>query len=195
MVGYLAVDSGVQPPLLVQILPTVVGGTLALAAAIYVAVRNSRAEHRRWLRQERLKAYSTFLESANRGLDTINAMLRRNERDYAAILLRSTQISDDLQRHIGGIVLLGPATVTVAAEAVLSSFVRSADSRLNAISDANSEEEILRALEMPTGFQDPSLALLGWINRASKAFDGFKRLAANEIQGHQAATRSASGGV
>jgi hypothetical protein len=35
MVGYLAVDSGVQPPLLVQILPTVVGGTLALAAAIY----------------------------------------------------------------------------------------------------------------------------------------------------------------
>jgi hypothetical protein len=181
MVGYLAVDSGVQPPLLVQILPTVVGGTFALAAAIYVAVRNSRAEHRRWLRQERLKAYSTFLESANRGLDTINAMLRRNERDYAAILLRSTQISDDLQRHIGGIVLLGPATVTVAAEAVLSSFVRSADSRLNAISDANSEEEILRALEMPTGFQDPSLALLGWINRASKAFDGFKRLAANEI--------------
>ena len=57
--GLAAQNGGMSIPF-VQSLPAVIGGI----ALIYVAYRTSRAEHRRWLRQERLKAYCTFLEIA-----------------------------------------------------------------------------------------------------------------------------------
>jgi hypothetical protein len=110
--GLAAENSALMP--LVQALPAVIGGL----ALIYVAYRTSRAEHRRWLRQERLKAYCTFLEIAAGGLEAIQAQLvalYHGKGNPEAITRRAEQTNDDLQRPDSSIRLLGPEHVTVAA--------------------------------------------------------------------------------
>ncbi|HEV8649555.1 MAG TPA: hypothetical protein VG276_09145 [Actinomycetes bacterium] len=111
-----------QTPLLVQVLPTIVGGILGLAGVVYGAMRGSRAEHRRWLRQERLKVYSEFLEIAHSGLEAVNRLLLESIEggagDLNAIVRRADQTSDALQRPTGSIALLGPGGVHLAAGVV-----------------------------------------------------------------------------
>jgi hypothetical protein len=111
----------------VELLLVVLTGAFGLVAGVSVAVRNSRAEHRRWLRQERLKAYSAYHGIANGGLEAINAMLvaflHTGQANPQAIVRRAEQTSADLNRPAGSILLLGPEHVSTAAGAVRSHWV------------------------------------------------------------------------
>lgn len=188
----LAVDSGdVQTPLLVVMLPTLFGSIIGLAGLAYAASTNSRSEHRRWLRQERLKAYSTFVEVANDGLEAINAMLidrlQTGQGDLGAIVRRAEQTSNELQRPVGSIMLLGPQHVSVASGAVRLSFGWSAKALL----------ELLGELDLGASLTDDRVGteLAGlvltqeqqsrWVQEVTDVLTNFKHMAAQEIQTHR----------
>jgi hypothetical protein len=105
-----------------QILPIILSGVLAFAAAVYLAVRNSEAEHQRWLRQERHKAYATFHATATNGLVDLKMLhfrlTNKLEDVISAIEDRAQQTSFDLQRPLGSIKMLGPKEVIEAASRV-----------------------------------------------------------------------------
>ena len=147
MIGFLAAENSDASIPLVQALPAVIGGL----ALIYVAYRTSRAEHRRWLRQERLKAYCTFLEIAAGGLEAMQALLvafYHGKGNPQAIVRRAEQTNDDLQRPVSSIRLLGPEHVTVAAGAVRLSLGWSALDIIEAVGELDDDGSCLIGLRM-----------------------------------------------
>jgi hypothetical protein len=103
----------------VQILPSLLAGALGLVGVVYGALWASRAETRRWLRQERLEAYREFLEIANIAEATIISPLVEHygrmignraevEKTWSAINDAGDKIAADLRRPTGLIQLLGP---------------------------------------------------------------------------------------
>jgi hypothetical protein len=172
-----------QTSLLAQILPTVLSGILAFAAAVYLAVRNSEAEHQRWLRQERHKAYTAFLAAANDGLVDLKILrirLASNlENVGGAIEDRAQQTSYDLQRLFGSIKLLGPQDiVTVASNVVLQLDWKQVD--MNAGSESLERTDPSRRYEK---IADPpaDLDLFTRLLAAEAALEEFERLAIQRI--------------
>jgi hypothetical protein len=190
MVRVLADDFGMQ----VQVLLVILSGLFALFTAAYVAVRNSRAEHRRWLRQERLKAYSTYSEIAMSGLQAIYAMLldfmHTGEADAQAIVRRAGQTSDDLHRPAGTINLLGPRHVDMAAGTVQHWLQWPVQPVLKAIAELDEDGRLTDTPSTDEASDDelPHLEMDGQnlfklAGEAAKALGDFNRLAADEIQG------------
>jgi hypothetical protein len=175
--GFAAETSGASIPF-VQSLPAVIGGL----ALIYVAYRTSRAEHRRWLRQERLKAYCTFLEIAAGGLEAIQAQLvafYHGKGNPEAITRRAEQANDDLQRPVSSIRLLGPERVTVAAGAVRLSLSWSALAIIEAVGELDDDGKLP---DKSPGEEPPVEELSRRVHSASEALNHFDRMAANEVQ-------------
>jgi hypothetical protein len=182
MVGVVpATTGGVATLVWVPVLAAVISGL----ALIYVAYRTSRAEHRRWLRQERLRAYSTFVEIAAGGLEAIQAMLvalHHGMGNPDAITRRAEQTSDDLQRPVATIRLLGPERVKVAAGVVRVSLGWSALDTIEAIGQL--DKDGMLPDKLPS--QDAPIEQMS--RRAqgvAEALDDFHRMAANEIQAHR----------
>lgn len=175
--GLAAENSGASIPF-IQSLPAVIGGI----ALIYVAYRTSRAEHRRWLRQERLKAYCTFLEIAAEGLEAIQAQLvafYHGKGNPEAITRRAEQTNDDLQRPVSSIRLLGPEHVTAAAGAVRLSLSWSALAIIEAVGELDDDGKLP---DKPADEEPPVNELSRRVQSASEALNHFDRMAANEIQ-------------
>jgi hypothetical protein len=175
----------------VEVLLVVLSG----AFAVYVAVRNSRAEHRRWLRQERLKAYSAYHGIANDGLEAINAMLvaflHTGQANPQAIVRRAEQTSADLNRPAGSILLLGPEHVSSAAGAVRFSLGWSAKVILEAVAELDDDGRFCDTPSAESSDAElPKLEVDGHnlFQRAQEVSDAladFNRLAADEIQGRR----------
>ncbi len=187
----VANGAGTSLPLLIQILPVAISGMFTLGAAIYVALRNSRAEHRRWLRQERLKTYSTFLEIASGGLEAIaemdEAVTERTGGSLKAIQHPAEQTSDELQRPIGAIALLGPKDVTESAGAVRLALGWKALAIVELLGELDLEASYA---EVPETKQIASLILTHeqvsrWAEQAFETLNHFQQVAAEEIQGHR----------
>jgi hypothetical protein len=190
MVVVLAADNGTS----VQVLLVILSGLFALFTAVYVAIRNSRAEHRRWLRQERLKAYSSYSEIASSGLEAIDAMLmaflHTGEANAQAIVRRAEQTSADLHRPAGIIRLLGPQHVNTAAGAVRYSLHWSVKTVLKAIAELDEDGKLMDPPSTKKSSDDelPKLEADGQnlfkrAQEASEALHDFNRLAADGIQG------------
>ena len=125
MVEIVVAQSGTQTPLWVQIAPAVVG-ILGLLGAVYVAYRNIRAEHLRWLRQERMKAYTEFIAAAEAAADLLwgmkadldlqTGLSEEGEPPVIRIGRRAQELSAKLP--INAIILLGPDRVADSASRV-----------------------------------------------------------------------------
>jgi hypothetical protein len=162
----------------VQALPAVIGGL----ALIYVAYRTGRAEHRRWLRQERLKAYCTFFEIPAGGLEAMQALLvafYHGKGNPQAIVRRAEQTNDDLQRPVSSIRLLGPEPVTVAAGAVRLSLGWSALDIIEAVGELDDDGKLP---DRAADEESPVDELSRRVQSVSEALNHFDRMAANEIQ-------------
>jgi hypothetical protein len=183
----LGTTGSTQPPLWIQAGPTLVG-VLALLGAVYVAYRNSRAEHRRWLRQERLKAYSEFVDIAGTGLDEANELLdqyvEEGKGSSESIQLVADKTSNKLQRPMGNITLLGPEKVVAAAWQVRLSFLWSELLTKNLLkeSDIKVRPDNQRSISLDL-FESRVRERLKQLSGASfTALSEFKGLAASELQ-------------
>ena len=128
-------------PLRVQVLLAIT----SVLGALFVASRIGRAEHRRWLRQERLAAYSSFVATASAGLEAVYAMLvpsRQGKGNPEAIIRRAEQTTGDLQRPVSSIRLLGPTKVTRAAGTVRLLLGWSALEAIEAITELDNDDEL-----------------------------------------------------
>jgi hypothetical protein len=179
----------------VELLLVVLTGAFGLVTGVSVVVRNSRAEHRRWLRQERLKAYSAYHGIANGGLEAINAMLvaflHTGQANPQAIVRRAEQTSADLNRPAGSILLLGPEHVSTAAGAVRFSLGWSAKVPLEAMAELDDDGRFRdKPSAEPSDAELPKLEADGHnlfqrTQEVSDALADFNRLAADEIQGRR----------
>lgn len=158
-------------------------------------MRNSRAEHRRWLRQERLKAYSAYHGIASDGLEAIHAMLvaflHPGQANPDAIVRRAEQTSADLHRPAGSILLLGPKHVSTAAGVVRFLLGWSAKVSLEAMAELDDDGRLpdKPSAEDPPDEELPNLeangdSLFRRAQEVSETLADFNRLAADEIQGH-----------
>jgi hypothetical protein len=184
-IGVVARSLIAQLPLFVQILPTVLSGILTFAAAVYLAVRNSKFEHRRWLRQERHKVYSEFLAIANVGVGDLRALLEKEKVRKvvdAEFVERAQQTSVDLQQLLGNITLLGPRRVVQAATNVVWGLNWP---QLDDI-DANI---VLEQLAEPYRHHEAvrlgGQGVLKRLENAENALAEFQRVAVEEVQGER----------
>jgi hypothetical protein len=178
MIRVLIADASSALTQWIGVVSAVIGGL----ALVYVAYRTGRAEHQRWLRQERLRAYGAFLEIAADGLEAIYAMLvplQTSKGSPQEIVRRAEQTSDDLQRPAGRIRLLGPDHVTEAAGAVRLSLGWSALDTLEAIAELDDDGELP---VRPSAQKPPGEELSRRARNVSEALSHFNQVAANEIQ-------------
>jgi hypothetical protein len=178
---------GTQTPLWIQAAPAFVG-VLALLGAIYVAYLNSRAEHRRWLRQERLKAYSEFVDIANSGIDDIYEMLRtyteEGKGSSRAIVLRADDTSYKVRHAMGNISLLGPKNIADAALSVALSFYWSAYATADLLKESDLTEGPDNTKRIDVALFESRLEsrLAELLERSREKLRNFRELAARELQ-------------
>jgi hypothetical protein len=183
----VAVDAG-GIPLVVQVLSSV-GGFVAAAAAVFVAIRTSRSEHRQWLRARRLEAYSTFLEVAAHGHDAIYEMLR----DYPHCLgqlnmieQRASKTNEELGRPISQISLLGPDQVRVTAGAARLSFAWEAKRIIEFLAGdgVDGDHPQVGGLKVDLARLELTREQVDrWAHEVSEALERFKLVGAKELEG------------
>jgi hypothetical protein len=99
--------------------------------------------------------------------------------DPRAIIRRAEQTNGDLQRSVGGIRLLGPESVTVAAGAVRLSQSWPALDIIEAVDELDDDGA---PPDKPADEEAPVEALSRRVQSVSEALSHFHQMAANEVQ-------------
>jgi hypothetical protein len=142
--GVLAsAGTGAEEAVWVTLAPYVVAGVSVLGTAI-VAILASRQSHAAWLREHRLKAYSTFLDDASLVSVAAQALARAGSDAEVQEAIERVQVArTTLDQAMSTILVLGPQAVAGAAAAYFDAEMLVTE----AAALDGSEEEVAKAVD------------------------------------------------